>query len=99
MRQQIVCRSFPMFLLLCWKIIVTAKLSVIAALRILINSQIKMVKKNFMAISHPSLPNYIAFTSGGTQGITTDCNTCFLNAVNIFSSLDSAGKTWKSYHE
>jgi acid phosphatase len=27
---------------------------------------------NYRAISHPSLPNYIALTSGGTQGITDD---------------------------
>lgn len=55
---------------------------------------------NYMAITHPSLPNYIALTSGGTQGITNDCNTCFLNNVNnIFSAVEAAGKTWKSYHE
>jgi phosphatidylinositol-3-phosphatase len=27
----------------------------------------------YSAISHPSLPNYIALTSGGTQGISDDC--------------------------
>lgn len=54
---------------------------------------------NLLAITHPSLPNYLAFTSGGTQGITSDCNTCFNSANNLFSLLESAGKTWKSYHE
>lgn len=27
---------------------------------------------NYLAVSHPSLPNYIALTSGSTQGITDD---------------------------
>lgn len=54
---------------------------------------------NFVAEAHPSLPNYIALTSGNTQGITDDCNTCFVNANSIFQELEKAGKTWKSYHE
>ena len=28
------------------------------------------------AITHPSLPNYLALTSGSTQGITSDCTEC-----------------------
>src|SRR5450631_3764325 len=28
------------------------------------------------AITHPSLPNYLALTSGSTQGITSDCTDC-----------------------
>lgn len=55
---------------------------------------------NFLAISHPSLPNYLAFSGGSTFGVTSDCNTCFQNTTaNIFSELEAAGKTWKSYHE
>jgi phosphatidylinositol-3-phosphatase len=29
---------------------------------------------NYHGITHPSLPNYIALTSGGTQGISCDCD-------------------------
>lgn len=42
---------------------------------------------NFTAESHPSLPNYIAMTSGSTQGITDDGNPPShpLNVPSIFS--------------
>jgi acid phosphatase len=29
---------------------------------------------NYHGVAHPSLPNYVALTSGGTQGISCDCN-------------------------
>src|SRR5712691_8620345 len=32
---------------------------------------------NYAAISHPSLPNYLALTAGSTLGVTDDCNGCF----------------------
>jgi hypothetical protein len=44
---------------------------------------------NYSAISHPSLPNYIALTSGSTQGISDDSGPSShrLNVPNIFSQL------------
>lgn len=48
-------------------------------------------------VSHPSLPNYIALTSGGTQGITTDCTSCSTGAASIFGQVGDGG--WKSYEE
>ena len=30
----------------------------------------------FHNVTHPSLPNYLAMTSGSTAGIATDCNAC-----------------------
>jgi hypothetical protein len=44
---------------------------------------------NFAAESHPSLPNYIAMTSGSTQGITDDNGPAShpLNVASIFSQL------------
>jgi hypothetical protein len=44
---------------------------------------------NYSALSHPSLPNYIALTSGGTQGVTDDSGTSTyrLNVPSIFSQL------------
>lgn len=44
---------------------------------------------NMVAESHPSLPNYIAMTSGSTQGITDDSGPSShqLNVANIFQQL------------
>jgi hypothetical protein len=44
---------------------------------------------NYSAISHPSLPNYIALTSGSDQGITDDSDPSShpLNVPSIFSQL------------
>ena len=52
-------------------------------------------------ITHPSLPNYIAATSGGTQGITNNCDpqTCPISAPSIFGQLTASGKSWRSYQE
>jgi hypothetical protein len=48
------------------------------------------------AATHPSLPNYIALTSGSTQGITDDNNPSAhpLNVPSIFSQLNG---NWRSY--
>ena len=44
---------------------------------------------NYSAISHPSLPNYIALTSGSDQGISDDSDPSShrLNVPSIFSQL------------
>jgi len=49
------------------------------------------------AITHPSLPNYIAMVSGDTQGITSDCGGCNVDAPNLADQLDAAGISWKAY--
>lgn len=54
---------------------------------------------NYFAVSHPSLPNYIALMSGGTQNITSDCTTCFVNTKNLGDEIMASGKTWKAYEE
>jgi phosphatidylinositol-3-phosphatase len=53
---------------------------------------------NFFAVAHPSLPNYIAMTSGSTQGITDDADPAShpLSVPSIFSQL---GSDWKSLQE
>lgn len=53
---------------------------------------------NWMAVGHPSQPNYIAITSGDTQGITGDSSTN-VNAKNVADLLEAKGLTWKSYQE
>ena len=53
----------------------------------------------YSAVSHPSLPNYLALSGGSTFGITTDCGplSCPVNAPNIADQIEGAGKTWKAY--
>jgi phosphatidylinositol-3-phosphatase len=48
---------------------------------------------HYSAISHPSLPNYVALTSGGTQGIGDDSGPSDhrLNVRSIFSQLPGGG--------
>jgi phosphatidylinositol-3-phosphatase len=53
---------------------------------------------NYDAISHPSLPNYVALTSGSTQGITDDGEPSEhpLSVPSIFSQL---GSNWRALAE
>jgi len=53
---------------------------------------------NYHAITHPSLPNYIALTSGDTQGITDDLGPSShpLGAASIFGQL---GSGWRALEE
>ena len=51
---------------------------------------------NFFPERHPSLPNYIAMTSGSTQGITGDSSGP-LNVDNIFAQVKLSGRQWRQY--
>jgi hypothetical protein len=51
------------------------------------------------AVSHPSLPNYLALTGGSTFGVSSDCTDCPVSATNIGSQLSAAGRTWTAYME
>jgi phosphatidylinositol-3-phosphatase len=51
------------------------------------------------AIEHPSLPNYLALTSGSTDGIASDCTDCAVSATNIVDQLQRAGISWGAYLE
>jgi phosphatidylinositol-3-phosphatase len=51
---------------------------------------------SFYAESHPSEPNYIAMTSGGLQGVTTDGG-YNLSVPNIFDQVEASGRTWHVY--
>ena len=50
-------------------------------------------------VRHPSLPNYIALTSGSTHGITDDCEDCHIDARNIVDQLEAKHISWKAYME
>jgi len=51
---------------------------------------------NYFGVTHPSQPNYIAATSGSTNGVAGDSDTT-IDVANIVDQLDARGKTWKAY--
>jgi phospholipase C len=54
---------------------------------------------NYWAVSHPSLPNYLALTSGSTWGITSDCTACYVSGPNLGEQLSTAGVSWGAFFE
>jgi hypothetical protein len=57
------------------------------------------VAADYHAIAHPSLPNYLALTSGSTQGITSDKYQALPSGEDLGSELTSAGIPWRAYME
>jgi hypothetical protein len=58
------------------------------------------VAANYYAITHPSLPNYLALTAGSTLGFSgSDCGTCSVSHRNLIDQLEAAGISWKVYAE
>ncbi|HZS62505.1 MAG TPA: DNRLRE domain-containing protein [Gemmatimonadaceae bacterium] len=53
---------------------------------------------NYNAITHPSLPNYMALTSGNTV-FTTDCQGCTTTGTSIVDDIERSGRTWRAYME
>jgi len=53
----------------------------------------------YYGVTHPSLPNYLALVSGSTQGITTDCSDCVVDAQSLADTIEASGRTWKTYAE
>ncbi len=51
---------------------------------------------SYFGVTHPSQPNYIAATSGSTNGVTSDNDTT-IDVPNIVDQLETHGKTWKAY--
>ena len=54
---------------------------------------------NYRAVSHPSLPNYLALVSGSTHGIASDCTACLVAGRSLADTLEAAGRSWKTYAE
>jgi phospholipase C len=50
----------------------------------------------FYAVTHPSLPNYLAFWSGSTQGVTDDA-IHDLPGASLSNQLTAAGRSWRIY--
>jgi hypothetical protein len=55
--------------------------------------------EGYYAVTHPSLPNYIALIAGDTFGIETDYPNVVLNAPILPDSIEASGRTWKAYME
>lgn len=53
----------------------------------------------YYAITHPSLPNYIALISGDTQGYTKNCTNCPVSATNLADLIEQSGRSWMTYQE
>ncbi len=51
---------------------------------------------NYFGVTHPSQPNYIAATSGSTNGVADDSDTT-IDVANIVDQFETHGKTWKAY--
>ena len=54
---------------------------------------------NSRAISHPSEPNYMAFTSGSTYGLTSDACPFSTGHANLGSELIAKGDSYSDYSE
>ena len=56
----------------------------------------------YYAVTHPSLPNYIAMIGGDTLGITFDCTSCRVvpdDTQSLPDLVEASGRTWKTYQE
>ena len=56
------------------------------------------VANNYHAITHPSVPNYLALTSGSTWGLSDDSYHT-LPKQDLGTQLTSAAVTWRAYME
>lgn len=54
---------------------------------------------NLYAVTHPSLPNYLALTGGSTFGIDRDCTDCAVRAPGLPDQLTQRRIPWKAYME
>jgi len=55
--------------------------------------------EQYFAVTHPSLPNYLAMIGGDTFGIQSDCENCFINATSLPDEIETSGRSWKAYQE
>ena len=53
---------------------------------------------NYTAVSHPSMPNYLALFAGSTFGIHDDLNRN-LSGKNLADQLEDHGMTWHAYEQ
>lgn len=56
---------------------------------------------DYSGVAHPSLPNYIAATSGSTHGVADDAGPAAhpLSGQSLFSLVQDSGRQWRTYAE
>jgi phospholipase C len=61
------------------------------------------LETDYSGVTHTSLPNYVAVTSGNTWGSNSDdeaqANDGYFNHLSLTDQLDQAGISWKGYME
>jgi hypothetical protein len=57
------------------------------------------LETRYYAVTHPSLPNYIALTTGGHVGVNSDCSSCQSRGRSLVNQLDGAHIPWRAYFE
>ncbi|HEV7213646.1 MAG TPA: alkaline phosphatase family protein, partial [Chloroflexota bacterium] len=57
------------------------------------------IATHYYAVTHPSLPNYLALLGGSTFGIQSDCTTCSVSGPNLVDQLEKDNKSWTAYIE
>jgi hypothetical protein len=57
------------------------------------------VATDYYALTHPSLPNYLAVLGGSDFHINWDCDTNCVDANNLTNTVTDAGKTWAAYEQ
>ncbi|MFL5838997.1 MAG: alkaline phosphatase family protein, partial [Thermoleophilaceae bacterium] len=57
------------------------------------------VETDYYAITHPSLPNYLALTTGGHKNINHDCTACRSSGRSLANQLETAHISWRAYFE
>jgi len=53
----------------------------------------------YHAVTHPSLPNYLAILGGSTFGVVDNCTDCRVAGSSLAGQLSRAGVGWKAYFE
>ena len=54
----------------------------------------------YKGLFHPSLPNYLAMTSGSNDGCTdAGCDPASIQARDLFTQLSTSGFTWSAFQE
>jgi hypothetical protein len=53
----------------------------------------------YYALTHPSLPNYVALLAGSPLGIHGDCRRCHRPGRNLVDQLEAAHISWKAYYQ
>jgi phospholipase C len=61
------------------------------------------LETDYFGVTHPSLPNYVAATSGSTWGSNSDdqaqADQGYFDHTNLVDELEQAGVSWKGYME